>query len=151
MSEVKDPGTYAKLPAGTRVYFGDIGAVMPDGFKLLQSADQIGSTGEKAPLEKVTRLIDTEEKFMAALKEGPDKEFLFLDDPSDTDQEVFLLAAENNEVKVVRVEFPNGRWAEMTIALAGWELKDLDKNKPMMVSVSGKQNAINRGVTAPAP
>lgn len=121
-----------------------------DALKLLKDADAVGATGKKSSFVECTRLIDTSKKFMADMSEGPDKEFVFLDDPTDTDLVAFLAAADNDETVKVRIEFPNGRWADMTIALAGWEMQELEKGSPMKVVVSGKQNDIARGYTAPS-
>jgi len=80
----------------------------------------------------------------------PDKEFVFLDDPNDTDLQALLTKAEAGETVKIRIEFPNARWADMIVALGGWSQQELDKSKPMYLVVAGKQNSIDRGVTAPA-
>lgn len=148
---VPDPGTYAKLPAGTKCYWAaaDVDyATTPESFKLLKDADAIGVTGKQASFNEITRLIDEEAKFMSSLPEGPDKELVFLDDPSDTDLQAFLAAAEARQTVQFRVEFPNQRWALMVIALGAWSLQELDKKAPMKIVVNGKQNAITRGITS---
>ena len=149
MTTPADPSTYAKLPAGTRVMFG---AISDDtaALKLLKDADAVGVTGKTAGFVECTRLIDTERKYMSDLPEGPDKEFVFLDDPSDADLQALLTKAEAGETVKIRIEFPNNRWADMIVALGGWSQQELDKSKPMYLVVAGKQNSINRGITAPA-
>ena len=146
---IKDPSEYAKLPKGTRFLWG-AASDATEALKLLKDADAVGATGKKSSFVECTRLIDTSKKFMADMSEGPDKEFVFLDDPNDVDLVAFLTAADGDQTVKIRIEFPNGRWADMIIALAGWELQELDKGSPMKVVVSGKQNDITRGITAPA-
>lgn len=149
MSAVKDPSEYAKLPAGTRVLWGAASAETAE-LKLLKDADSIGATGETASFVDATRLIDTSKKSINDLAEGPEKEMVFLDDVSDPDLQGLLDAAEAKQTVKVRIEFPNTRWAEMIIVLAGWEHRELDKGQPMKLVVKGKQNSIERGKTAPA-
>lgn len=147
--QIKDPSQHAKLPAGTMVKWGPVDADV-SALKLLQNADSVGATGETGSFIDVTRLIDTEKKFMSDLAEGPDKEFAFLDDPDDVDQEAFLTAAKNKETVQVQIEFPNRRVAKMIIVLSGWTLRELNKGEPMKTVVTGKQNSITRSVTAKA-
>lgn len=149
MSAVKDPSEYAKLPAGTRVSWGAVSAET-SALKLLKDADAVGATGETSGFVDATRLIDTSKKSMSDLPEGPEKEFVFLDDASDPDLQAFLDAAEAKETVKVRIEFPNTRWADMIIVLAGWDHRELDKGQPMKLVVKGKQNSIERGKAAPA-
>ncbi|KYN82211.1 hypothetical protein ATY36_13805 [Vibrio cidicii] len=149
MTATKDPSTYAKLPGGTRVLFGAVGAEVA-ALKLLKDANAIGVTGRTSGFVEADRLIDTERKYMADIPEGPDKEFLFLDDPSDPDLQDLLDKADANETVQIRIEFPNGRWANMNVVLGGWSHQELEKSKPMYLAVSGKQNSITRGVNAPA-
>ncbi|WP_412497291.1 hypothetical protein [Vibrio fluvialis] len=144
---IKDPGTYAKLPAGTRVLWGQPTDATAD-LKLLKDANAVGVTGKTSGFVDATRLIDEEEKSIADLPKGPEKEFVFLDDPSDADLQGFLDAANSLSTVKVRIEFPNKRWADMIIVLGGWSHQELDKNKPMYLVVNGKQNSIDRGVTA---
>lgn len=146
---IADPSTYAKLPAGTRFLTGAVDAETAD-LKLLKDATAIGATGKPAAFIDATRLIDTESKSMADMTEGPEKEFVFLDDPGDADLTAFLASVDKNETVKVRIEFPNNRWADMTIVLGSWSMQDLEKGKPMMIVVTAKQNAILRGVTTPA-
>ncbi len=141
-----DPSTYAKLPAGTRFLFGEVADATID-LKLLKDAMAIGATGKPGTFIDATRLIDTENKSIADLSEGPEKEFVFLDDPTDADLQAFLAKADATEAVKVRIEFPNDRWADMTIVLAGWSMQELEKGKPMQIVVTGKQNAIDRGIT----
>ncbi|PSW53019.1 phage tail protein [Photobacterium leiognathi] len=147
--QIPDPATYAKLPAGTRMLWGALDAETAN-LKLLKDADAVGVTGKSASFIECGRLIDTSKKYMADLPEGPDKEFVFLDDPSDADLLAFLAAAEAGETVKVRIEFPNKRWADMVIVLGGWSMQELDKGAPMKLVVNGKQNDIQRGITAPA-
>lgn len=149
MSAVKDPSEYAKLPAGTRFLWGTVAAETA-ALKLLKDADAVGATGETASFIDATRLIDTSKKSMNDLPEGPEKEFVFLDDVSDADLQGFLDAADAKETVKVRIEFPNTRWADMIIVLSGWETRELDKGQPMKLVVKGKQNSIQRGKTVPA-
>ncbi|WP_028471288.1 hypothetical protein [Neptunomonas japonica] len=142
---VADPSTYAKLPAGTRTLWGPLGTPTVD-LKLLKDANAVGATGKKGGFVEADRLIDTEKKYIADMKDGEDKEFVFLDDPTDADLNAFLAAAEAEQTVIVRIEFPNGRFANMDVALNGWSTQELDKGKPMMLVVSGKQNAISRGM-----
>ncbi len=144
-SVIKDPSTYAKLPAGTRMLFGPLGQPYST-FKLLKDADQVGATGEKGGFIQCTRLIDKVHKSIADMKDGPEKEFVFLDDPNDTNMQEFLTLAESDSGVSVRLEFPNKRFAQMEIVLSGWEMQELDKSKPMYVVVAGKQNKIVRGI-----
>jgi len=145
---IADPSTYAKLPKGTRFLFGELAAETAN-LKLLKDATAIGSTGKAGTFIDVTRLIDLEYKSMADDAEGPEKEFIFLDDPSDADLQAFLVKADENGAVKVRIEFPNNRWADMEIVLAGWSLQELEKGKPMMIVVTAKQNGIQRGITTP--
>lgn len=146
MSQV-DPSTYAKLPAGTRFLFGEV-TDLTAALKLLKDAMAVGATGKAGTFVDATRLIDEEYKYIADVGEGPDKEFVFLDDPTDTDLQAFLASADAGDTVKVRIEFPNDRWADMTIVLSGWSLQELEKGKPMQIVVTGKQNAIDRGITA---
>lgn len=68
--QIKSPSEYAKIPAGTRVSYGPIGATLATA-KLLQSAMAIGATGKKGTFMKVTRLIDTQPKYMADNQYSP--------------------------------------------------------------------------------
>lgn len=144
---IADPSTYALLPAGTRVLWGATDSAQ-DSMQLLKDADAVGVTGKDATFQEVTRLIDTESKYIAGLAEGPDKEFVFVDDPSDAALQGLLDAAEAKETVKIRIEFPNSRWAEMTVALGGWSHQELDKASAMKLVVKGKQNGIERGVMA---
>ncbi|ENG5980566.1 hypothetical protein ABUV06_001380 [Vibrio alginolyticus] len=150
MSTLKEPSTYAMLPAGTRVLFGgiedEVGAL-----KLLKDANAVGTTGKTSGFTEADRLIDTERKYIAEVPEGPNKEFAFLDDPSDADLQSLLDKAEANETVKIRIEFPNKRWAEMIVVLGGWSHQELDKSKPMYLVVNGKQNSITRGITTVTP
>lgn len=146
MTAIKDPSEYATLPAGTRVLFGPVDAETT-ALKLLKDADAIGATGESSAFIDSTRLIDTSKKYIADIAEGPEKEFVFLDDPSDEDLQALLVSAEAKQTVKIRIEFPNARWANMLVALSGWELRELDKGAPMKLLVKGKQNSIERGIT----
>lgn len=150
MNEIIDPSSIAKLPAGTRMLFGQVGDTV-DQLKLLQHADGVGATGQSGGFIECTRLIDQQKKFMADLAEGPEKAFTFLDDPSDLNQVAFCQAAENRETVLIRIEFPNTRGAEMVVVLSGWEIAELNKGEPMKAVVNGKQNSITRFILPPVP
>lgn len=143
---VKEPSEYAKLPKGTRFLVGAIDAETAD-LVLLKDAMSIGTTGKGNSFIDVTRLIDMDYKSMSDDAEGPEKEFVFLDDSTDADLLAFLASADAGETKKVRIEFPNGRWADIIVVLGGWSLQELEKGKPMMLVVTAKQNGIDRGVT----
>ena len=145
---VAEPSTYAKLPAGTRMLYGAI-ADETAALTLLKDANAVGVTGRTTGFVEAERLIDTERKYIADMPEGPDKEFVFLDDPTDADLQAFLDQADNNATVKIRLEFPNGRWADMIVVLGGWSHQELDKGQPMYLVVNGKQNSIDRGYTAP--
>ncbi len=145
---VAEPSTYARLPAGTRMLYGAI-ADETAALKLLKDANAVGVTGRTAGFVEADRLIDTERKYIADMPEGPDKEFVFLDDPTDSDLQAFLDQADTNATVKIRLEFPNGRWADMIVVLGGWSHQELDKGQPMYLVVNGKQNSIDRGYTAP--
>ncbi len=145
---IADPATYMKLPSGTRVLFGAIGADEAD-LKLLKDANAIGTTGKTAGFVDATRLIDLEEKSIADMPVGEDKEFIFFDDPTDVDLQALLAEAESQKSVQLRIEFPNGRWANMTIVLSGWKQQEVTKGEPLKLAVTGKQNGIERGYTAP--
>ena len=145
--EIKSPSEYATLPAGTRVSYGAVGGLLADA-KLLQSAMGIGATGKKGPFMNVTRLIDTEPKYMADMGEGEDKTLVFIDDPEDTAQAALLTSADNKETKVIFIQFPNKRIAEVQLVLAGWSLQAVDSpsGKVLQVEVYGKQNSVKWSV-----
>lgn len=145
--EIKSPSEYATLPAGTRVSYGAVGGLLADA-KLLQSAMGIGATGKKGAFMNVTRLIDTEPKYMADMGEGEDKTLVFIDDPTDTAQSALLTSADGKETKVFFIEFPNKRIAEIQLVLAGWSLQAVDSpsGKVLQVEVYGKQNSVKWSV-----
>ncbi|MBS9903245.1 hypothetical protein [Vibrio alginolyticus] len=145
---VAEPSTYARLPAGTRMLYGAI-ADETAALKLLKDANAVGVTGRTTGFVEADRLIDTERKYIADMPEGPDKEFVFLDDPTDADLQAFLDQADTNDTVKIRLEYPNGRWADMIVVLGGWSHQELDKGQPMYLVVNGKQNSIDRGYTAP--
>lgn len=147
---IKSPSEYAVIGAGTRVSYGPKGVLLAAA-KLLQSAMAIGATGKKGTFLKVTRLIDTEPKYMADMGEGEDKTLVFIDDPDDENQTALLADAKNNKTVVFFMEFPNGRVAEVEIVLSGWSLQAVDspEGKALQVEVYGKQNGVN-WTTAPA-
>ncbi|HCE2429427.1 TPA: hypothetical protein NGU10_001475 [Vibrio parahaemolyticus] len=146
---VADPSTYARLPSGTRMLYG-APADPTENLKLLKDANAIGVTGRTNGFVEADRLIDTERKYIADMPEGPDKEYVLLDDPTDSDLQGFLDQANANDTVKIRIEFPNGRWADSIVVLGGWSHQELDKGQPMYLVVNGKQNSIDRGYTAPA-
>lgn len=147
---IKSPSEYATIPAGTRVLYGATGGTVAAA-QLLQSAMGIGATGKKGTFMKVTRLIDTEAKYMSDMGEGEDKTLVFIDDPTDTAQEALLASADAKETKVFYMQFPNGRQAEIELVLNGWSLQAVDSpdGKVLQVEVYGKQNRI-KWTTNPA-
>ncbi|MFH4454450.1 phage tail protein [Vibrio alginolyticus] len=146
---VADPSTYAMLPAGTRVLYG-APADLTESLVLLKDANRVGITGRTNGFTEAERLIDTERKYISDMPEGPDKEYAFLDDPTDADLQAFLDQADDGATVKIRIEYPNGRWADTIVVLGGWSHQELDKGKPMYLVVNGKQNSITRGYTAPA-
>ncbi|EMN8466964.1 MULTISPECIES: phage tail protein [Klebsiella] len=148
--EIKSPSEYAVLPAGTEVRYGQKGATIGTA-ALLQSAMAIGATGKKGTFMEVTRLIDTEPKYMADMGEGEDKTFVFIDDPSDTVQEALLSDAAAKKTVVFFIKFPNKRISEVELVLADWSLQSVDtpKGKVLQVEVYGKQNSIKWSVEQP--
>lgn len=140
---IKSPSEYASLPAGTRVLYGPTSGTVAAA-QLLQSAMGIGATGKKGAYLKVTRLIDTEPKYMSDMGEGEDKTLVFIDDTTDTAQEALLASADAKETKVFYMQFPNGRQAEIELVLNGWMLQAVDSpdGKVLQVEVYGKQNRI---------
>ena len=145
---IADPGTYMKLPSGTKVLWGAVEDLTAD-LKLLINADSVGSIGKIAGFVEATRLIDTEKKFIAEMPEGEDKEFIFFDNPADADLQALVTAADANQTVKIRVEFPNGRWADMIVVLSGWRQEEPNKGEPLKLAIVGKQNGITRGYTAP--
>ena len=75
--EIKSPSEYAVLPAGTEVRYGQKGATIATA-ALLQSAMGIGATGKKGTFLEVTRLIDTEPKYMADISPRRSRGFLLM-------------------------------------------------------------------------
>lgn len=148
--EIKSPSEYAVLPAGTEVRYGQKGATIGTA-ALLQSAMAIGATGKKGTFMEVTRLIDTEPKYMADMGEGEDKTFVFIDDPSDIVQEALLSDAAAKKTVVFFIKFPNKRISEVELVLADWSLQSVDtpKGKVLQVEVYGKQNSIKWSVEQP--
>lgn len=148
---IKSPSEYASLPAGTRVSYGAVGSLIAAA-QLLQSAMGIGATGNKGTFMNVTRLIDTQPKYMADMGEGEDKTLVFIDDPADTAQAALLTSADNKETKVFFIQFPNKRIAEVQLVLAGWMLQAVDSpsGKVLQVEVYGKQNSIKWSLAASA-
>lgn len=148
--EIKSPSEYAVLPAGTEVRYGQKGATIATA-ALLQSAMGIGATGKKGTFLEVTRLIDTEPKYMADMGEGEDKTLVFIDDPSDTVQEALLSDADAKKTVVFFMKFPNKRISEVELVLAGWSLQAVDtpKGKVLQVEVYGKQNSVKWSVEQP--
>lgn len=150
--DIKSPSEYASLPAGTRVSYGAVGATI-DTAKLLQSAMGIGATGNKGTFLELTRLIDTEPKYMADMGEGEDKTLVFIDDPTDTTQEALLADATAKKTVVFFMQFPNRRLAEVQLVLAGWSMQTVDspKGKVLQLEVYGKQNKLKWTVTPAEP
>lgn len=144
---IAEPGTYMQLPSGTRVLWGAVDDTT-ETLKLLKDADGVGTIGKTAGFVEVTRLIDTEKKFISDMPEGEDKEFMFWDDPADADLQGLITAAEANETVKIRVEFPNGRWSDLIVVLSGWRQEEPTGGEALKVAIVGKQNGLTRGVTA---
>lgn len=146
---IKSPSEYASLPAGTKVSYGAVGGTISVA-QLLQSAMSIGTTGSKGTFMAVTRLIDTQPKYIADLGEGEDKTLVFIDDPADTAQSALLASAEAKETKVFYIQFPNKRVAEIQLVLSGWNMQAVDapNGKVLQLEVYGKQNSIKWSVAA---
>lgn len=146
---IKSPSEYVTLPAGTRVTYGAIGSTIATA-KLLQSATAIGATGKKGTFIDVTRLIDTEPKYMGDMGEGEDKTFVFHDDPDDVVQEALLASADSKETVVIFIKFPNRRVSQIEMVLSGWSMTSVDspKGKVLQVEVYGKQNSLEWSVAA---
>jgi len=82
------------------------------------------------------------------MPEGEDKEFMFWDDPADVDLQALIAAAEATQTVKIRVEFPNGRWSDLIVALSGWRQEEPTKGEALKITIVGKQNGLTRGVTA---
>lgn len=147
---IKSPSEYAKIAAGTRVSYGAKG-LSRSAAKLLQSAMAIGATGKKGTFMKVTRLIDTQPKYMADMGEGEDKTLVFIDDPDDEAQTALLSDADGKKTVIFFMEFPNKRVCEIEMVLAGWSLQSVDApdGKVLQVEVYGKQNSVIWSTVAP--
>ncbi len=141
--EIKDPATFARIPAGTRVSWGLKGATLATA-KLLQNAMAIGNIGQKGAFLKATRLIDTAHKYIGDMGEGEDRTFVFLDDPNDKNQEDLLASARAKESVIFFIEYPNSRIAEVGIVLSDWSMQQVDApdGKILQTEVYGKQNSI---------
>lgn len=146
---LKSPSEYATLPAGTKVSYGAKGGLIAAA-KLLESAMSIGATGKKGTFIPVTRLIDTQPKYVADMGEGEDKTFVFIDNPNDVAQMALLASADANETKVFYIKFPNKRLVEIELVLSGWIMQAVDSpsGKVMQVEVYGKQNDLKWSVVA---
>ncbi|HBY5490029.1 TPA: phage tail protein, partial [Klebsiella pneumoniae] len=74
----------------------------------------------------------------------------FIDDPANQDFADFLNAAENRETVQFYVELPNGRTANMILALSGWQMNEITApaSEVIQITVQGKQNNITWGTAA---
>ena len=124
---------YAMLPAGTVVMWGAAGSDVAT-MKPLINCKALGATGQTGSFVDCTTLIDTSKQFISDLPEGPEKSLGFIDDPANQDFADFLNAAENRETVQFYVELPNGRTANMILAI--------------QITVQGKQNNITWGTAA---
>ncbi|CAH0198406.1 hypothetical protein SRABI13_01664 [Erwinia aphidicola] len=97
-----------------------------------------------------TTLIDTSKQFISDLPEGPEKSLGFIDDPSNENFAAFLNAAQNRETVQFYVELPNGRTANMILALSGWQMNEITApaSEVIQITVQGKQNNIVWGTEA---
>ena len=140
---------YAMLPAGTVVKWGPSGAAV-SAMKPLINCKALGATGQTGSFVDCTTLIDKSKQFISDLPEGPEKSLGFIDDPANTDFADFLNAAQNRQTVQFYVELPNGRTANMVLALSGWQMNDIaaPANEVIQITVQGKQNKITWGTVA---
>ncbi len=73
-----------------------------------------------------------------------------MDDPSNTDFAAFLNAAQNRQTVQFYIELPNGRTANMVLALSGWQMNEITApaSEVIQITVQGKQNNIQWGVAS---
>ncbi|WP_320729415.1 phage tail protein [Enterobacter kobei] len=148
MSDKTSP-EYAMLPAGTVVMWGAAGSDVAT-MKPLINCKALGATGQTGSFVDCTTLIDTSKQFISDLPEGPEKSLGFIDDPANQDFADFLNAAENRETVQFYVELPNGRTANMILALSGWQMNEITApaSEVIQITVQGKQNNIVWGTAA---
>ncbi|MGP0152179.1 phage tail protein [Pantoea ananatis] len=149
MADNKTSPEYAMLPAGTVVMWGAAGAAV-SAMKPLINCKALGATGQTGGFVDCTTLIDKSKQFISDLPEGPEKSLGFVDDPSNTDFAAFLNAAQNRQTVQFYVELPNGRTANMVLALSGWQMNEITApaSEVIQITVQGKQNNIQWGVAS---
>lgn len=149
MADNKTSPEYAMLPAGTVVKYGPSGAEV-SAMKPLINCKALGATGQTGGFVDCTTLIDTSKQFISDLPEGPEKSLGFIDDPSNENFAAFLNAAQNRETVQFYVELPNGRTANMILALSGWQMNEITApaSEVIQITVQGKQNNIVWGTEA---
>lgn len=140
---------YAMLPAGTVVKWGALGSDVST-MKDLINCKALGATGQTGSFVDCTTLIDKSKQSISDLPEGPEKSLGFIDDPSNPDFADFLNAAENRETVMFYIELPNGRTANMILALSGWQLNEITApaSEVIQITVQSKQNNIVWGTSA---
>jgi hypothetical protein len=149
MAGEKSSPEYAMLPAGTIVKFGPSGSEV-SAMKPLINCKALGATGQTGSFVDCTTLIDLNKQFISDLPEGPEKSLGFIDDPNNQDFADFLNAALNRETVQFYVELPNGRTANMILALSGWQMNEITApaSEVIQITVQGKQNNITWGTAA---
>ncbi|HDR2693169.1 TPA: phage tail protein [Enterobacter bugandensis] len=149
MADNKTSPEYAMLPAGTVVMWGAAGSDVAT-MKPLINCKALGATGQTGGFVDCTTLIDKSKQFISDLPEGPEKSLRFIDDPANQDFADFLNAAENRETVQFYVELPNGRTANMILALSGWQMNEITApaSEVIQITVQGKQNNITWGTAA---
>lgn len=134
---------YAMLPAGTVVKWGALSADVST-MKDLVNCKALGATGQTGGFVDCTTLIDKSKQSISDLPEGPEKSLGFIDDPANQDFADFLNAAENRETVKFYIELPNGRTANMILALSGWQMNEITApaSEVIQITVQSKQNNI---------
>lgn len=147
MADNKTSPEYAMLPAGTVVLWGEAGDDI-SAMKPLINCKALGATGQTGSFVDCTTLIDKSKQFISDLPEGPEKSLGFIDDPANQDFTDFLNAAELRKTVQFYVELPNGRTANMLLALSGWQMNEITApaSEVIQITVQGKQNNLTWGV-----
>lgn len=147
MADDKKSPEYAMLPAGTICKWGPPGADVAT-MKPLVNCKAVGTLGQTAGFVDCTTLIDLSKQSLSDLPDGQEKNYGFIDDPTNENFAAFLNAAENKETVQFYTELPNGRTSMASVALAGWEIAEIaaPANEVIQISVKGKQNSNKWGV-----
>lgn len=133
--------TVVKIGAGSKLYFENPYA--PGTFLLLDNAISFGATGEKGEFIDVTPISKTTKQFTRGLKTPPDREFEFFDIPGDANYQIYLQAVkdEDNVAQIKhRIDFKNGRRAEMNVVMNGYMLDSPEGGNALKMKVSGQQS-----------